>query len=78
MFISILALDFYVKEIIFNAINLGFRIYLILDATKSTTFNPELIREFKKLNVKYWRALILKDHFVYLLKEVYYFLLFLK
>ncbi|WP_236736408.1 isochorismatase family protein [Borreliella japonica] len=52
LFIAGLALDFCVKETIFDAINLGFQVYLIIDATKSITTNPELIiHKLKKLNV---------------------------
>ncbi|ACN93331.1 MULTISPECIES: isochorismatase family protein [Borreliella] len=52
LFIAGLALDFCVKETILDAINLGFQVYLIIDATRSITPTPELIiRELKKLNV---------------------------
>nr|WP_316261644.1 isochorismatase family protein [Borreliella garinii] len=52
LFIAGLALDFCVKETILDAINLGFQVYLIIDATKSITSTPELIiQELKKLNV---------------------------
>ncbi|WP_042334675.1 isochorismatase family protein [Borreliella burgdorferi] len=52
LFITGLALDFCVKETILDAINLGFRVYLITDATRSITSTPELIiQELKKLNV---------------------------
>ncbi|WP_210382049.1 isochorismatase family protein, partial [Borreliella garinii] len=52
LYIAGLALDFCVKETIFDAITLGFQVCLILDATKSITTTPELIiQELKKLNV---------------------------
>ncbi|WP_184107883.1 isochorismatase family protein, partial [Borreliella lanei] len=52
LFIAGLALDFCVKETILDAINLGFQVYLITDATRSITATPELIiQELIKLNV---------------------------
>ncbi|QFI15035.1 isochorismatase family protein (plasmid) [Borrelia sp. CA_690] len=52
LFIVGLALDFCVKETIIDAINLGFQVFLIIDATRSITTTPELIiQELKKLNV---------------------------
>ncbi|PRQ89767.1 pyrazinamidase [Borreliella burgdorferi] len=52
LFIAGLALDFCVKETILDAVTLGFRVYLITDATRSITPAPELIiQELKKLNV---------------------------
>ncbi|WP_418904998.1 isochorismatase family protein [Borreliella lusitaniae] len=52
LFIAGLALDYCVKETILDAINLGFRVYLIIDATRSITPTPELIiQDLEKLNV---------------------------
>ncbi|MCD2332737.1 isochorismatase family protein [Borreliella americana] len=52
LFIAGLALDFCVKETILDAISLGFRVHLIIDATRSITSTPELIvQELKKFKV---------------------------
>ncbi|WP_283848869.1 nicotinamidase [Borrelia puertoricensis] len=52
VFIVGLALDFCVKETIIDAHNLGFRSYLITDATRSISSFPELIiMELEKLGI---------------------------
>ncbi|ACH95151.1 nicotinamidase (plasmid) [Borrelia recurrentis] len=52
VFIAGLALDFCVKETLIDAHNLGFKTYLIIDATKSISDFPELIIiELKKLGI---------------------------
>ncbi|WP_024653663.1 nicotinamidase [Borrelia persica] len=52
VFIAGLALDFCVKETLIDAHNLGFKTYLIVDATRSISPSPELIiMELKELGI---------------------------